>query len=99
MACQWKPTRRVLADEIVGHFERASSAGLGVVLEHFAPAGDAGVGGDFDEDPGVLEDEGLELGHLDVVVGADGGGGVAALGLESLEAEERSGPIEQRLEP
>ena len=34
----------VLADEIVADFQRAGGTGLGVVLEHLAPAGDAGIG-------------------------------------------------------
>ena len=62
---------RVLADQVVADFERAGRAGLGVVLEHLAPAGDAGVGGDLDEHPGVLQNEGLDFGDLDVVLGPD----------------------------
>ena len=56
---------RVLADQIVGDFKGAGGTGLGVVLEHFSPAGDTDVGGDFDEDPGVFEDESLDFGDLD----------------------------------
>ena len=56
------------------HLQRAGGAGLGVVLEHLAPADDSGIGGDLDEDPGVLEDEGLNFGDFDFVVRSDRSG-------------------------
>ena len=59
---------RILADEIVADLQRPGGARLGVVLEHLAPAGDAGVGRDLHEDPRVREDERLDLGDLDVVL-------------------------------
>ena len=62
---------RILPDQIVGHFHGARGTGLGVVLEHLAPAGNAGIGGDLDEHPGVLQDEGLNFGDFDVVVGTN----------------------------
>ena len=60
--------RRILADQVVADFQRPGGAGLGVVLQHLAPAGDPGVGRDLDEHPGVREHEGLELGDLDLVL-------------------------------
>ena len=62
---------RILADQVVADLQRAGGAGLGVVLEHLAPAGDAGIGRDLDEHPGVLQDEGFDLGDLDVVLRAN----------------------------
>ena len=59
---------RVLTDEIVADFQRPGGTGLGVVLEHLTPSGDAGVGRHLHEDPGVLEDERLDLRDLDVVL-------------------------------
>ena len=34
----------VCADEIIRDFEGSGRAGLGVILEHLAPAGDARIG-------------------------------------------------------
>ena len=62
---------RVLTDQVIGDFERAGGAGLGVVLEHLAPTGDAGISRYLNEDPGVFEHEGLNLGDLDLVVRAN----------------------------
>ena len=82
---------RILADEIVADFERAGGARLGIVLQHFAPAGDAGVGRDLDEHPGVLQDERLDLGDLDVIFGSDLRG-VRSLGAPSSAKAERCRP-------
>ena len=62
---------RILPDQIVADFQRAGRARLGVVFEHFAPTGNAGVGRNFHEDPSILEHEGLDLGDLNVVLRAD----------------------------
>ena len=64
----------IFTDQIVADFESTSRAGLGVVLQHFSPTGDSGIGGDLHEDPGVFQDEGLELRDLDIVFGGNGSG-------------------------
>src|SRR4051812_8196951 len=63
---------RVLADEIVAYFKRASCASFGVVFQHLAPACDPGIGGDFDEDPGILKNEAFDLCNFDLVFRTNG---------------------------
>src|ERR1035437_3822425 len=63
----------LLTYQIASDLQSAGGTGLGVVLEHLAPAGNSGVGRDLDEDPRVLQHKGLNLGHLDVVIRADRG--------------------------
>jgi len=78
--------------------QRACGTGLRVVLEHLAPPGDAGIGRDLHEHPGVLEYERLDLRDLDRVLGGD----LRRVGLlrapGGVEAERR-GAAEQSTKP
>ena len=84
----------ILAHQIVTDLQSPGGAGLRVVLEHLAPTHDTGVGGDLDEDPGVGQHEGLDLGHFDLVVGTDGGRARVLGGEKGVETQDssRGGP-------
>ena len=86
---------RILANEIVRHFQGAGRTGFGIILEHFAPTGDAGIGRNLDEDPAVLQDEALNLCYLDVVVRPNCGG-VCSDGVKGVEGEQGRGPVDER---
>ena len=64
-------TAGIPADEVVAHLQGPGRAGLGVVLEHLAPARYACIRGDLHEYPAVLQYEGLDLRHPNRVVGPD----------------------------
>ena len=83
-------------DHVPHRGDHGAPAGVG---ESLAPAGDAGVGGDLDEHPRILEHEGFDLRYLDAVVGTDGGRGVAALRAKRFEAEQGGRAVEERPEP
>src|SRR5262249_21655360 len=72
-------------------FQRSGRAGLGVIFEHLAPAGDTGVSRDLDEDPGILEHEGLDLGDLNLLLLSNSCGVPAPGQYRSIEAEQRRG--------
>ena len=84
----------ILAHQIVTDLQSPGGAGLRVVLEHLAPTHDTGVGGDLDEDPGVGQHEGLDLGDLDLVVGTDGGRARVLGGEKGVKTQDssRGGP-------
>ena len=88
---------RVLADQVVGDLQGPCGAGLGVILEHLAPAYDSSIGGDLDKDPTVSEDETLELRDLDLIVRTDGCS-VRADGMKRIKRVEGGRAVEQGLE-
>ena len=62
----------VLPNEVIAHFQRTRRAGLGIILEHFAPTGNSGIGVNLYKDPGILEDKGFQLGNFDFILRTNG---------------------------
>ena len=88
---------RVLAYQVIAHFKGPGSTGFGIVLEHFTPSRDTGVGGNFYENPGVFQDKGFEFGNLDFVFWADGG--AFGYGTGGVQAHQGGGSVEHGPEP
>ena len=88
---------RILANQIIAHFKGPGGTGFGIVLEHFTPSRDTGIGGNFYENPGVFQDEGLEFGNLDLVFWADGG--AFGYGTGGIQAHQGGRSVEHGTEP
>ena len=62
---------RILAYQVVTHFQGSGRASLGIVFKHLAPPRDSRICIYLNEYPRILENEGLQLGYLDVIFRAD----------------------------